>query len=63
MRSTTTQKTAVYTLRVERRKLERLRKIAEADHRTLSQELRHMIEERIARSDADKEAAAQAVAT
>lgn len=38
---------AAYTLRIERAKLDRLRAIAAAEHRTLSQELRRLIEERI----------------
>ena len=41
---------AVYTLRVDRAKLERIHEIAESEHRTLSQELRRMIDERIAQA-------------
>lgn len=43
---------AVYTLRIERNQLDRLHEIAKAEHRTLSQELRRMVEERIAAHDA-----------
>jgi predicted DNA-binding protein len=39
---------AVYTLRVDRDLLDRLREIADADHRTLAQKLRVMIEHEIA---------------
>lgn len=38
---------AVYTLRIERDKLDALRKLAAREHRTLSQELRWMIDERL----------------
>lgn len=51
MRSTSESSVAVYTLRVERDKLSRLREIAEGEHRSLSQELRHMIDARIALED------------
>lgn len=42
--------------RVERGTFDRFRAVAAADHRTVSQELRHLMEQRIA--DADLEAAA-----
>ena len=47
---------AVYTLRVERENLDRLSEIAAAEHRTLVQKLRLMIELEIA--DHDRAAAA-----
>lgn len=49
---------AVYTLRVERKQLDRLTEIAATEHRTLVQKLRVMIEAEIARSDDDGQAAA-----
>lgn len=42
---------AVYTLRVERPKLDRLSEIAATEHRSLVQKLRVMIEDEIARHD------------
>ena len=48
---------AVYTLRVERKQLDRLTEIAATEHRTLVQKLRVMIEAEIARSDDDGQAA------
>lgn len=48
MRSTSPPTGAVYTLRIERAQLDRLREIAESQHRTVSQELRRMVEARIA---------------
>lgn len=44
---------AVYTLRVEREHLDRLTEIAAAEHRSLVQKLRVMIEAEIARSEDD----------
>jgi predicted DNA-binding ribbon-helix-helix protein len=46
---------AVYTLRIDRSRLDRLHEIAAADHRTVSQEIRRLIDERIA--EAEREAA------
>lgn len=46
-RGTKTGDQAVYTLRVDRAKLARIHEIAESEHRSLSQELRRMIDERI----------------
>lgn len=43
----------VTTLRVERTKLDRFGEIADAEHRTISQQLRHLIDQAIA--DADRE--------
>lgn len=43
---------AVYTLRVDRQKLDRLSEIAAGEHRTLVQKLRLMIENEIAQYDA-----------
>ena len=40
--------------------LDRLREIAEADHRTLTQELRRLIENRIVRADAEESKGAAA---
>ena len=48
---------AVYTLRVERSHLDRLAEIAAAEHRTLVQKLRMMIEAEIA-ANAEVQAAA-----
>lgn len=42
---------AVYTLRVDRKKLDRLSEIAAAEHRSLVQKLRVMIEEEITLDD------------
>lgn len=42
---------AVYTLRVEREKLDALRLIAEMEHRSLTGKLRQMIDDEIARAD------------
>lgn len=39
---------AVYTLRIEREQLDRLREIAESEHRTLVQKIRVMVEDEIA---------------
>jgi hypothetical protein len=52
MRSATSENVAVYTLRIERSQLERLRVIADHEHRTLVQKLRVMIEREIALADA-----------
>jgi hypothetical protein len=49
---------AVYTLRVERGQLDRLSEIAAAEHRTLVQKLRVMIEAELARDAATRRAAA-----
>lgn len=43
--------------RVEGVKLDRFREVAEADHRTVSQELRRLMDERIAQADALEQAA------
>lgn len=37
--------------RVEAAKIERLRELAEADHRTVSQELRRLIDQRVAEAN------------
>ena len=47
---------AVYSVRIERAKLDRLRQIADREHRTLVQKLRVMIEREIARFDEDEAA-------
>lgn len=44
-------------VRIERGTVERFRVVAEADHRTVSQELRRLIEQRIAESEPEQEAA------
>ena len=44
---------AVYSLRIDRERLERLTEIAASEHRTLAQELRRLVDERI-----EKDAAA-----
>lgn len=49
---------AVTTLRVDREKLDRFRQIAASEHRTVVQKFRVMIEEEIARHDADQKLAA-----
>ena len=41
----------VTTLRVERTKLDRFGEIADAVHRTISQQLRHLIDQAIAEAD------------
>ena len=41
----------VTTLRVERTKLDRFGEIADAEHRTISQQLRHLIDQAIAEAD------------
>jgi predicted transcriptional regulator len=56
--SSTSTNRAVYTLRVERENLDRLSQIAAAEHRTLVQKLRMMIEDEIARHDAPEATAA-----
>lgn len=43
----------MYTLRVDREKLDQLREIAATEHRTLVQKLRVMIEAEIAAHDAE----------
>lgn len=45
----------VTTLRVEREKLDRFGEIAESQHRTVSQQLRHLIEQAIAEADREPE--------
>lgn len=45
------------TFRVETGKLERFRVVAAADHRTVSQEFRRLMEQRIAEADATEKAA------
>lgn len=49
--ATNTHSLAVYTLRVDRDHLDRLSKIAEAEHRTLAQKLRLMIDLEIEQHD------------
>lgn len=44
-------------VRIARDQVERLREVAAADHRTVSQELRRLIEQRIAESDLQEKAA------
>jgi predicted transcriptional regulator len=44
--------------RVEDDVIERLRKVAEAEHRTVSQELRRLIDLRLTEADADERKAA-----
>jgi predicted DNA-binding protein len=44
-------------VRIARQQVERLRVVAEADHRTVSQELRRLIEQRIAESEPERRAA------
>lgn len=55
MRSATTKVTkpqeSVYSLRADREKLERLMEIAAAEHRTLAQKLRVMIDAEIEQHD------------
>jgi hypothetical protein len=46
----------VYTLRMERGKLDRLKLIADRENRTLAGEIRQMVDERIAREDAERAA-------
>lgn len=41
----------VTSIRTTRAQLDRFREIAEGEHRTVSQELRHLIAERIAQAD------------
>ena len=53
MRTVNPSDEAVYTLRVNRDQLDRLRQIADAEHRTLVQKLRLMIEVEIARHDTE----------
>jgi hypothetical protein len=43
---------AVYTLRIDRAQLDRLRKIADAEHHTLAQIFRVMVEQKIANHEA-----------
>ena len=45
----------VTTLRVEREKLDRFGEIAVSQHRTISQQLRHLIEQAIAEADREPE--------
>lgn len=45
----------VTTLRVDREKLDRFGEIAESQHRTISQQLRHLIEQAIAEDDREPE--------
>lgn len=45
----------VTTLRVDREKLDRFGEIAESQHRTISQQLRHLIEQAIAEADREPE--------
>lgn len=57
MRSASEKDEAVYTLRVERSVLSRIHEIAANEHRTLSQKLRLMLEQEIARHDPQEDAA------
>lgn len=54
MRSANDQ-TAVFTLRITRRKLDRFREIVEGEHRTVSQEFRRFVDERIADDEVETE--------
>lgn len=45
-------------VRIAREDVERFREVAAADHRTVSQELRRLIEQRIAEGGAEQEATA-----
>jgi hypothetical protein len=45
------------TIRVDREQADRFRVVAAADHRTVSQELRRLIELRIAESETEEKAA------
>lgn len=56
MRSASNE-TAVFSLRIAREKLDRFREIVEAEHRTMNQEFRRYVDERIAESDAERQAA------
>ena len=47
MSPSSNQKEAVYSLRVDRKQLKRLHEIADAEHRTVAQKLRLMIEREI----------------
>ena len=51
-----TTKLAVYTLRVDRDQLDRLSVIAAAEHRTLVQKLRTMIDREIAEHETERAA-------
>lgn len=53
---------AVYTLRVDREQLDRLTELAAAEHRTLAQKLRVLIEAEIARHGAGAENDGEAAA-
>lgn len=53
MRNVNHKDEAVYTLRIEREKLDRLRGIAESEHRTLVQKIRVMVEDEIAAHDTE----------
>jgi hypothetical protein len=57
VRSAKSSEIAVYTVRIEREKLDQLRRIADAEHRTLVQKLRVMIEAEIAAHEAAQAAA------
>lgn len=51
------QDIAVYSFKVDREKLNQIRTIAQGEHRSLVQKLRLMIDQEIARNDAEKAAA------
>jgi hypothetical protein len=53
----TQSETRWLTIRVDREQVDRFRVVAEADHRTVSQELRRLIELRIAESEPEEKAA------
>jgi antitoxin component of RelBE/YafQ-DinJ toxin-antitoxin module len=45
-------RTAFLHVRIDPSVLDRYREVAEADHRTVSQDVRHLVEQRIAEADA-----------
>ena len=47
-RNLTNAPQAVFTLRIERDKLDRFREVVEREHRTVVQDLRHYIDRRLA---------------
>jgi hypothetical protein len=53
----TQSETRWLTIRVDREQVDRFREVAEADHRTVSQELRRLIELRISESEPEEKAA------
>jgi predicted DNA-binding protein len=58
MRSATTPALVVTTIRLPQDKMDRLRAVAEGEHRTLSQEIRRLIDLRLAELDAPQNEAA-----